>query len=137
MTLTMETQVYFRKGRSGRLRIHEGTAPPEPEVESGNVPRVSRLMALAIRFERLVGEGVVQDYADLARMGHVTRARVTQIMNLLCLAPDIQEALLFLPRTVEGRDPVTERHLRPISAEPDWKKQRLFWQRLLSTDPKA
>ncbi len=45
----------------------------------------------------LIREGVVTDYAELARLGHVTRARVTQIMNLLHLAPDIQETLLFLP----------------------------------------
>lgn len=51
--------------------------------------------------------------AGLARLGHVTRARVTQIMNLLNLAPDIQEEILFLPRTLKGRDPIRERHLRP------------------------
>ena len=58
------------------------------------------------------------------------RARVTQIMNLLQLAPDIQEALLFLPRTVKGRDPVRERHVRPIAAELNWRKQRRLWKGL-------
>ena len=47
-----------------------------------------------------------------------------QIMNLLNLAPDIQEALLFLPQVNEGRDPVSERELREIVAEMDWKRQR-------------
>ena len=68
------------------------------------------------------------DYADLARLGNVSRARVTQIMNLLQLAPEIQEALLFLPRTVKGRDPIRERHIRPIAAEPDWRNQRRLWK---------
>ncbi|MDM8004641.1 MAG: hypothetical protein QUV05_00600, partial [Phycisphaerae bacterium] len=68
-------------------------------IEPGNIPRVSKLMALAIRYDRLVSRGEVRDYADLARLGYVTRARITQIMNLLNLAPDIQEAILFLPRT--------------------------------------
>ena len=68
------------------------------------------------------------DYADLARLGHVTRARVTQIMNLLQLAPEIQEALLFLPRTVKGRDPIREHHVRPIAAELEWRKQRRLWR---------
>ena len=70
------------------------------------------------------------DYADLARLGHVTRARVTQIMNLLQLAPEIQEALLFLPRTVKGRDPIRETHIRPIAAELEWRKQRRLWKGL-------
>jgi hypothetical protein len=58
------------------------------------------------------------------------RRRITQIMNLLQLAPDIQEALLFLPRTAKGRDPIRERHLRPIAAELDWRTQRAMWARL-------
>ena len=85
-------------------------------IEPGNIPRVSKLMALAIRFDGLVRRGEVRDYADLARLGYVTRARITQIMNLLNLAPDIQEAILALPRVEEGRDPITERDLRPIAA---------------------
>lgn len=56
------------------------------------------------------------DQAELARLGHVTRARLTKIMNLLNLAPDIQGAVLFLPPTENGRDAVTERDLRPIEA---------------------
>ena len=58
----------------------------------------------------------VTDQADLARLGHVSRARLTRIMNLLSLAPDLQEQLLFLPARVRGRDVVTERDLRPIAA---------------------
>ncbi|MGQ9652085.1 MAG: hypothetical protein ACUVXJ_18450 [Phycisphaerae bacterium] len=89
-------------------------------------------MALAIRFDRLIKAGEITDQADLARLGNVTRARVTQIMNLLQLAPDIQEDILFLPRTVKGRDPIRERHLRPIAAVLDWRKQRRMWMCLLT-----
>jgi len=92
---------------------------------------VAKLMALAIRFEQLVRDGVVADYAELARLGHVTRARMTQIMNLLNLAPDIQEAILFLPRVERGKDPVTERDLRALVAEVDWGRQREAWERLV------
>jgi hypothetical protein len=53
-----------------------------------------RLMALAIHFDRLIRDGKVKDYAEVARLGGVTRARVTQVMNLLSLAPAVQEALL-------------------------------------------
>ncbi len=87
-------------------------------------------MALAIRFDGLIRDGTVADYAEIARLGHVTRARLTQIMNLLHLAPDIQEALLLLPPVEKGRDPITERELRPIAAVPDWKKQRRMWRKV-------
>ena len=69
-------------------------------VAVGRLPRIARLMALAIKFEGMIQAGVAADYADLARLGGVTRARMTQIMNLLNLAPDIQEQILFLPRTL-------------------------------------
>jgi hypothetical protein len=111
-----------------RKVIHDGP-PQEPSLApEGRIPRISRLMALAIRFDRLIKEGEITDQADLARLGNVTRARVTQIMNLLQLAPEIQEAILFLPRTVKGRDPIREHHLRPIAAEPDWRRQQRRWK---------
>jgi hypothetical protein len=81
-------------------------------------------MALAIRFEGLIRDGVVADYAELARLGHVTRARVTQIMNLRLLAPGIQEELLFLPRIQRGRDPIRLGQLQVIALTPEWRKQR-------------
>ena len=129
--LTITSAVHFRHGR-GRRKVLERGEAPAATVEPGSVPRVSRLMALALRLQRLVQSGEVADYADLARLGHVTRARVTQIMNLLNLAPDIQEELLFLPRTVKGHDPIRERHLRPIAAILDWRKQRRMWKCLLT-----
>jgi hypothetical protein len=49
-------------------------------------------------------------------------------MNLLNLAPDIQEEILFLPRTERGCDPVGERDLRPIAAVAEWRKQRRMWK---------
>jgi len=125
--VTVEFKVHFERGRAGRLEVHNGEAPPEPEVEPGNVSRVSRLMALAIRIDGLVRAGCVADYAEAARLGHVTRARMTQIMNLLNLAPDIQEAILFLPKTTNGRDPISERHLRPIASIANWRRQREMW----------
>jgi len=108
----------------------QGAEAPAPEPEPGNVPRVARLMALAIHFDGLLRRGEAADYATLAQRGQVTRARMSQIMDLLCLAPDIQEALLFLPRVEKGRDPVTEHDLRSIAAEPDWERQRQAWTRL-------
>ncbi len=124
--ITVTQDVHFRSGGQGRKELQGGQS--QPRVPQGRIPRVSRLMALAIRFDGLVRNGAVADYAEIARLGHVTRARLTQIMNLLHLAPEIQEALLLLPPVESGRDPITERELRPIVAVPDWKKQRRMWR---------
>ncbi|QDU76938.1 hypothetical protein Pan97_39950 [Bremerella volcania] len=130
--ITIESQIHFeRRGRGSRKEVREGDAPTPP-LHSGRVPRVARFMALAIRFDDLIRAGEVTDYAELARLAHVTRARITQIMNLRMLAPDIQEALLFLPRVESGRDPIHLRQLQSIALVPDWRKQRRLWAQLAS-----
>jgi hypothetical protein len=130
MGITIECKVHFKNGQRGRKKIRQGEAPIPQPVEPGSIPRISKLMALAIRFDGLLRRGEIQDYADLARLGLVTRARMTQIMNLLNLAPDIQEDILFLPRILKGYDPISERDLRPIAAIMDWEKQRQMWKNI-------
>ena len=71
-----------------------------------------------------------QDMATLARYGQVTRARITQIMNLLLLAPDIQEAILNLPKLTSGHESTTIRNLQSIALESDWTTQRVMWTNL-------
>ncbi len=129
-TVTVEFDVHFATSRRGRKHVVVGKQPSEPNVPAGRLPRVSRLMALAIRFDQLIRDREIADYAEISRLGHVTRARVTQIMNLLHLAPDIQERVLHMPPIEHGRDPITERDLRPIAAVIDWRKQRRMWKRL-------
>lgn len=113
------------------LREKPAERPASHAGAGGRVPRVARLMALAIRLRELVDTGEVADYATLAAVGHVSRARITQIVNLTLLAPDIQEAILFLPRIQHGPDPIVERDLRPIVARADWQRQRQMWSRLI------
>jgi hypothetical protein len=125
---TISFKVHVARGPESRLELREGTAPPAPPPPPGRVPRIARLMALAIRFDALIRGGQVRDQAELARLGRVTRARVTQIMNLLNLAPDLQEALLNLPRVEQGCDPIGERDLRPVAAQLDWRSQRRMWR---------
>ena len=128
--LTIAGTIHFgRRGKAKELRVGPTPAP----LPTGRVPRVARLMALALKFEGLVRSGAVTDYAELARLGHVTRARLTQIMNLTLLAPDIQEALLFLPRVEQGRDPLVLRDLQTMAVTLDWHKQRKAWAGLLAT----
>ena len=111
----------------GSRRVPGGpTAQISEPVAS--IPRVARLMALAIRFEGLVREGAIQDYAKLARLGGVTRARITQITKLLQLAPDLQEQILFLPEIKR----LNERNLRAIVHQLDWRKQRRMFQKIMA-----
>lgn len=128
--ITIERKVHFGHGRRARKELRHGVAAPVPPV--GRVPRVSRLMALAIRFDQLICDGVVSDQSELATLGQVSRARLTQVMNLLYLAPDIQEEILFLPTLERGRNPVTEKQLRPIAATASWKRQRQMRRRIMS-----
>ena len=120
-----------RRRASRPPRQSDGVASAAP-VPLGRVPRVARLLALALRLEQLVQSGVLANYAELARLGRVSRARVTQILNLRWLAPDLQEAVLFLPPTVRGRDAIHLRQLQRVAAELDWEHQRRLWQALLA-----
>ena len=131
MSTTLSYDVDFhieRRGHGARREIDPGLTPVRPDP--GRVPRIARLMALALRFDAYLRIGQVADHAALADLGHVSRARISQILNLLNLAPDIQEALLFLPRTLHGRDAIHLRQLPPIASTFDWRKQRAAWQRL-------
>jgi hypothetical protein len=69
----------------------------------------------------------VENQAELAELAKLTPARVTQIMNLLSLAPDIQEEIFFLPPVTEGRPAVSERHLRQVLKTLVWSEQREQW----------
>lgn len=128
--ITITRKIHLVRAAAGRKKLATGD-PPAGAVALGHIPRISRLMALAIRFDRLIRTGVVRDQSDLARLAHVTQPRMTQIMNLLHLAPEIQEMLLFLPRAT-GKETIHERLLRPIVGEIDWRKQRTMWHSLTS-----
>ena len=128
---TIEYAVRFRRrGRGAPRDPAAGTAAVAGTVRPGRVPRVARLMALALRFDALIRSGAVKNHAELARLGHVSRARISQIVSLLLLAPDIQGEILFLPATKRGRAPILLCHLWPIAANPDWKCQRRKWRDL-------
>jgi hypothetical protein len=112
-----------------RRKRQVAVVPPAAANPAGErIPRISRLMALAIKFDEMIARGEARDYADLARLGYVTRARVTQIMNLRHLAPEIQETILFQqePRAQQ----ISERSLRTIVSVDSWPEQRFLWRRL-------
>jgi len=118
------------------LLVHSRRGPkpgiiPPAVAERDRPPRITCLLALAHRFETLVQTGKVRDYAHLARAGRVSRARMSQILKLLTLAPSIQEYILSLPPRSAGKEGITERHLRGIVDEPRWDRQLALFEKLV------
>lgn len=100
--LSTKRVLHFNTDTRGRKRI-DPEPRPKATVNVGRIPRISKLMALAIHFQELLQDGVVADQSDLARLSHVTQPRISQIMNLLLLSPEIQDEILHLPKISEIR----------------------------------
>jgi len=94
---------------------------------------VKKLLQQALEWKALLDSGQVLDQAEIARKNGLSRARVTQIMSLLRLAPEIQEHLLSVPETAH-QPVITERVLRPITQIEDQKQQVEEVKRLLGQD---
>jgi hypothetical protein len=122
--MKIEFTVPFRRLPAPRTLVVE----PAPEPQ-GRPPRIARLLALAHKLDALVRSGAVTGYAELARLGHISPARLTQIMVLLHLAPSIQEYVLFL--SAGDARFITELALREIAREPRWDRQCKRFERLL------
>lgn len=101
-----------------------------PPLANGRLPRVTQVLALAIQFQDMIQRGEARDYADLARLGCLTRERMSQIMELVWLAPDIQQEILeFLP-TGTSKFPLSEVAVRRIAGDLRWPAQRELWLKL-------
>ena len=99
-------------------------------TQSGRIPRISKLVALASRMQSMIESGQVETYQQLAEFGRISQPRMTQIMSLLNLAPEIQEELLYLPELIQGKAGIHEKLLRPLTTELDWRMQRRMWGRI-------
>lgn len=122
--MTIEFTVPFRRVLAPRTSMTE--AIPEPQ---GNPPRIVRLLGLAHKLDAQVRSGAIAGYAELARLGHISPARLTQIMVLLHLAPSIQEYVLFV--SAGDARSITESGLRKIAREPRWDRQLKLFEELL------
>lgn len=131
--LTVNRSFHVQTRRNGGKSLADGKAPTKPQ---GRVPRITRLLALAHRCRDLVRDGVIINQSELAHYGQISTTRMSQIMWLDNLAPDIQEQILVLPRTVQGRDAILEREVRPIAKTHDWAEQRIMWTDLMQRLPK-
>ena len=131
MPSTIEGTILLgRRQRAARREDNGAGSAATESLPSSCVPRIARLMALAWHIEGLVRSGIVSNYAAAARLGHVSRARLSQILSLLNLAPDLQEQLLFLAPSGCGRAPLALRHVLAVAAALDWHEQRRRWRRL-------
>ena len=99
----------------------------EKATQSGRIPRIAKLVALASWMQSMIESGQVESFQQLAEIGRIRQPRMTQIMSLLNLAPDIQEELLCLPEVIQGKAVIHEQLLRPLTREMDWKVQRRMW----------
>ena len=126
----LELPVHFVR-RGGRNVLVQGERSAESAIPNGRLARVTCFMAIAIHFDQLIAEGAIEDFSEIARLENVSRERVTQILNLRLLAPEIQEAILRLPRTSSGHDRFSFRVIQSIALESDWKLQRSLWRELV------
>jgi hypothetical protein len=106
--------------RCGRGKGFTSEPPPGP---SRRPARVAVTLALAHMIQRWIDRGEIRDQAEAARRLRLTRARLTQIMDLTFLAPDLQEEILLLEAEV-GREVLAERALRKSVRAISWAQQR-------------
>ena len=106
--------------------------PPPPKPEPVRRPaKVAQQLALAHHLQAAIDRGAIADRADVARKLGLTRARVTQLLDLLLLAPDLQDAVLAL-EAVDGAEPMAERTLRAVAHAGTWAEQRAAWEMLMA-----
>ena len=116
-------------------RILTGPLFPEPEPSAApehRPARIARLLAEAHHIQQAIQHNKYTNQAEAARRLGLTRSRVTQLLSLTFLAPDIQDDLLQL-KAVNQKEPVTEREVRDLCRHVFWAKQRALWQDLKST----
>ena len=122
MSLTITKAVRLNSGARGRIRIEDAT--PKPNVPTDRMCRISRLMGLTIETKWFIDGDADRDYAELARLGHASRDRVCQIINLIMLALDLEAEPLFRPRVGVGRQAIQEHAVLRIVAMIESRKQR-------------
>ncbi|MDP1826613.1 MAG: hypothetical protein Q8L48_25305 [Archangium sp.] len=115
--------------RQRRKAVSFQTAPPPtlPQPPPTRRPaHVARMLALAHHLQRAIDEGLVADRAAVARRLGMTRARVTQLLDLLLLAPDLQALVLQL-EAVDGVEPLSEKTVGKVARIRPWGQQRREW----------
>jgi hypothetical protein len=121
--MTTSTKVFvgaLRRVQHGQSKEFTAVKPQAPVRRPA---RVALMLALAHKIRESIARGKVRDQADVARRLGFTRARLTYLLDLLLLAPDVQERVLFL-EAIDGIEPMSERSLRRVGREASWTEQR-------------
>lgn len=129
--MTAGSPLEIRISLHTKLRPDSDGAERAPSPRVGRLPRITQVLALAIHLEDMIRRGEAKDYADLARLSCLCRERISQIVRLNYLAPDIQVELLYLPPTTSGRFPISETALRKIANLLSWNDQRREWKAVM------
>ena len=131
MSPSIKMSVHFSPGNCGHKVLRRGKRPKH--AKPTRLPRVSRLMALSIRYERLIGQGLITRHIELADLAGIGRSQASQIIRLRLLAPHIQEWLLNLPETEKSEDPVVWSDIQPLTRIISWEEQYRDLTRLLAS----
>lgn len=131
MTASIKMNIHFIPGKGGHRILRKGRKPKHARTTC--LARVTRLMALSIKYEHLIRKGLVKNHAELAELAGVDRSIISKITRLRLLAPDIQEWLLCLPEQKNDREPVGWTEIRSITRIFSWDEQRRQLNQLLSS----
>ena len=116
----------LERTRKGKRTTFEEAAPPKPAHEPGPA-RVALMLALAHEIQRAIDAGEVRDQAEAARTLGTTRARVTQLLDLTLIAPDLQVRILAWDGGRRAGS-ISERELRKVAHAENWSEQRIKHQ---------
>jgi len=122
MSASIKMDIHFAPGQFGHRVLKKGRQPVHSK--STRLPRITRLMALAVKYENLLREGLVHTHGELAELAGADRSQISFIVRLRLLAPDIQEWLLNLPETDKSKDPLNWRQMRRLAGIVSWECQR-------------
>ena len=95
-----------------------------------NEPLLRQHLVLAYQIQGVIDEDPDKTLKQIAEWIGFSPARITQIMNLLFLAPDIQEEILLSEDKMLFY--LSELKVEKIAQEVDWRKQKEIWKEIAS-----
>ena len=129
MSASFSVEVHLSSGHCGHKQIHQGKKPKH--AKPSRLPRITRLMALAIKYEQLLKSGEIYGQEALARLAGIDRSLISRILRLRLLSPRIQEQLLNLSEITKGREELGLTKLIPLTRIHSWSKQETAFAELL------
>ena len=132
MSKSISLDIHLKIGSCGHMQVRKGKKPAH--AKPTRIPRITRLMALAIKYEQLYENGVIEEHYTLARMAGVDRSQISRILRLRLLAPEIQEAVLNLPDSEDGKEPFSWRELDSLTRILVWEEQIQKFNGMLPSD---